>query len=131
MVQVSLSTTTTFDGTSVTYRLELDEPAPSGGLKVYIDSEVEQILNRLDLPAAIANPQIENLDLLQTQTNFDNSGLAVQVSEGATTASVTLDIFDNLEPDTFLPETFDGLVEAVFSLRTADQIEAEDLTSRR
>ncbi|MEL6353504.1 MAG: Ig-like domain-containing protein, partial [Cyanobacteria bacterium J06627_28] len=139
MVQVSLSTTTTFDGdlnaliedqgTSVTFRLELDEPAPAGGLKVYIDSEVEQILNRLDLPAAIRSPQIENLDLLQTQTNFDNSGLAVQVSEGATFASVTLDVFDNPEPDTFLPETFDGLVEAVFGLRTADQIAPEDLTS--
>ncbi|MEL6556198.1 MAG: hypothetical protein AAFQ63_22485, partial [Cyanobacteria bacterium J06621_11] len=139
MVQVSLSTTTSFDGdlnalvedqgNALTFRLDLDEPAPAGGLKVYIDSDIEQIINRLDLPAAVRNPQIENIDLLSTQTNFDNSGIAVQVSAGATFATVTLDIFDNPEPDTFLPETFDGLVEAAFSLLTADQIAPEDQTS--
>ncbi|MEO0373144.1 MAG: hypothetical protein AAF329_00680 [Cyanobacteria bacterium P01_A01_bin.17] len=136
MPQVSLSTTTSFDGdlnalvedqgTSLTVRFDLDEPAPTGGLKVYIDSEVEQILNRLDLPGAIANPQVENLNLLATQTNFDNSGLAVEIAEGATFATVTLGVFDNVEPDTFLPETFDGRVDAVLSLVTADQIAAED-----
>ena len=136
MVQVSLSTTTTFDGdlnalveelgTALTLRLDLDEPAPAGGLKVYIDSEIEQILNRLDLPGAIANPQVENLNLLSTQTNFDNSGLAVEITEGATFATVTLNVFDNAEPDTFLPDTFDGRVEAMFSLVTADQIAAAD-----
>jgi len=139
MVQVSLSTSTTFEGdlnalvedqgNALTLRFDLDEPAPAGGLKVYIDSDIEQIINRLDLPAARTNPQFENLDLLQTQTNFDNSGLAVQISAGATFGTVTLDIFDNDEPDTFLPETFDGLVEAVFNLRTADQIASEDQTS--
>ena len=136
MVQVSLSTSTTFDGdlnalvedqgTSLTLRFDLDEPAPAGGLKVYIDSDTEQILNRLDLPGAIANPQFENLNLLATQTNVDNSGLAVQITEGSTFATVTLDVFDNVEPDTFLPETFDGLVEASLSLVTADQIAPED-----
>ncbi|MEM1278521.1 MAG: D-alanyl-D-alanine carboxypeptidase, partial [Cyanobacteria bacterium P01_H01_bin.152] len=136
MVQISLSTTTNFDGdlnalvedlgTALTLRLDLDEPAPTGGLKVYIDSDIEQILNRLDLPAAIANPQTENLNLLATQTNFDNSGLAVEITEGSTFATVTLTIFDNPEPDTFLPETFDGRVEAMFSLVTADQIAAAD-----
>ena len=136
MPQVSLSTTTSFDGdlnaliedqgTSLTVRFDLDEPAPAGGLKVYIDSEVEQILNRLDLPGAVANPQVENLNLLATQTNFDNSGLAVEITEGATFATVTLNVFDNPEPDTFLPETFDGRVDAVLSLVTADQIALED-----
>ncbi|MEL7314500.1 MAG: Ig-like domain-containing protein, partial [Cyanobacteria bacterium J06559_3] len=136
MVQVSLSTSTTFEGdlnalvedqgTALTVRFDLDEPAPAGGLKVYIDSDIEQILNRLDLPGAIANPQFENLNLLATQTNLDNSGLAVQITEGSTFASITLDIFDNPEPDTVLPETFDGLVEAVFSLVTADQIAPVD-----
>ncbi|MEL6763335.1 MAG: peptidase, partial [Cyanobacteria bacterium J06607_6] len=139
MVQVSLSTSTDFDGdlnalvedqgTALTVRFDLDEPAPASGLKVYIDSDVEQIINRLDLPAAIANPQFENLNLFATQTNFDNSGLAVEIAGGATFATITLDIFDNPEPDTFLPETFDGLVEAVFSLVTADQIAPEDQTS--
>ena len=139
MVQVSLSTSTNFDGdlnalvedqgTALTVRFDLDEPAPAGGLKVYIDSEIEQILNRLDLPTAIANPQIENLNLLATQTNFDNSGLAVEITEGSTFATVTLNIFDNPEPDTVLPETFDGRVDAAFSLVTADQIAAEDQSS--
>ncbi|MEL7355538.1 MAG: DVUA0089 family protein [Cyanobacteria bacterium J06560_6] len=139
MVQVSLSTTTTFEGdlnalvedqgTSLTLRFDLDEPAPASGLKVYIDSDIEQIINRLDLPAAIASPRFENLNLFATQTNFDNSGLAVEIAGGSTFATVTLDIFDNPEPDTFLPETFDGLVEATLSLLTADQIAPEDLTS--
>ena len=136
MVQVSLSTSTNFDGdlnalvedqgTALTFQFDLDEPAPAGGLKVYIDSDIEQILNRLDLPGAIANPRFENLNLFATQTNLDNSGLAVEITEGSTFATLTLDIFDNPEPDTFLPETFDGLVEAVFSLVTADQIAPED-----
>ncbi|MDB9527174.1 pre-peptidase C-terminal domain-containing protein [Oscillatoria sp. CS-180] len=136
MVQVSLTTSTNFDGdfnalvedqgTALTVRFDLDEPAPPGGLKVYIDSDIVQIINRLDLPAAIQNPQFENLNVFATQTNFDNSGLAVEIIEGATFGTVTLNVFDNDEPDTFLPETFDGLVEAVFSLRTADQVAPED-----
>ncbi|MEM9218707.1 MAG: PPC domain-containing protein [Cyanobacteria bacterium P01_F01_bin.150] len=136
MVQVSLSTSTTFDGdlnalvedqgTSLTIRFDLDAPAPAGGLKVYIDSDIVQIVNRLDLPSAIANPQFENLNLLATQTNLDNSGLAVQITEGSTFGTVTLNIFDNDEPEPTLPETFDGLVEATFSLLTADQVAAED-----
>ena len=47
MPQVSLSTSTSFNGdlnaliedqgTALTLRFDLDEPAPAGGLKVYID----------------------------------------------------------------------------------------------
>ncbi|MEM7061673.1 MAG: pre-peptidase C-terminal domain-containing protein [Cyanobacteria bacterium P01_B01_bin.77] len=139
MVAVSLSTSTDYpglqnaliedQGTALTVRFDLDEPAPAGGLKVYIDSEVEQILNRLDLPGAIANPQFENLNLLATQTNFDNSGLAVSITEGSTFATIILNIFDNEEPDTFLPETFDGLVNVTLLLVTADQIAPEDQSS--
>ena len=139
MVQVSLSTSTNFDGslnalvedqgTALTVRFDLDEPAPAGGLKVYIDSDTNQILNRLDLPGAIANPQFENLNLLATQTNTDNSGLAVQITEDSTFATVTLNVFNNEEPDTFLPETFVGLVETTLSLVTADQIAATDQNS--
>ncbi|MEM9276333.1 MAG: hypothetical protein AAGA80_25785, partial [Cyanobacteria bacterium P01_F01_bin.143] len=68
MVQASLSTSTNFDGnlnalvedqgTEVTFRVDLDEAAPAGGTRVYIDSKTVQIFNRLDLPAAISNPQI-------------------------------------------------------------------------
>ncbi|MBE9064303.1 DVUA0089 family protein [cf. Phormidesmis sp. LEGE 11477] len=139
MVQVSLSTTTSFDGdlnalvedqgTSLTFTFSLDEPAPAGGLRLYLDSDVEQIVNRLDLPGFAFNPQIENISLGSVSSNFDNSGFALTIDEGATTGSFTIDIFDNPEPDTFLPETFDGLVEAGFSLKTADQIEAVDQTS--
>ncbi|MEB3356617.1 MAG: DVUA0089 family protein [Synechococcales bacterium] len=139
MVQVSLTTSTTFDGdlnalvedqgTALTIRVDLDEPAPAGGLRVYVDSDVEQILNRLDLPGFAFNPSLENIDVSTFSGNLDNSGFAVTIDEGATFGSFTIDIFDNPEPDTFLPETFDGLVETTFSLLTADQIAPEDQSS--
>ncbi|MEM9274894.1 MAG: DVUA0089 family protein [Cyanobacteria bacterium P01_F01_bin.143] len=137
MVQASLSTSTSFDGdlnalvedqgTEVTFRVDLDEAAPSGGTRVYIDSETVQIFNRLDLPAAVSNPQIENVNLLSVRTNIDDSGLAFTINQGATFATITLAIFDNLEPDTFLPETFDGRVDATFSLLTEAEIDPVDL----
>ncbi|MEM1293473.1 MAG: D-alanyl-D-alanine carboxypeptidase, partial [Cyanobacteria bacterium P01_H01_bin.162] len=136
MVQVSLSTTTTFDGdlnaliedqgTALTVRFDLDEPAPEGGLRVYVDSEVEQIINRLDLPGFVASPTLENIDLASLATNFDNSGFAVTIDEGATFGSFTINVFNNPEPDTFLPETFDGLVEAALSLRTQAEVDPAD-----
>ena len=136
MVQVSLSTTTTFDGdlnalvedlgTALTVRFDLDEPAHEGGLRVYVDSEVEQIINRLNLPGFAANPTLENVDFASFVTNFDNSGFALTINEGATFGSFTIDVFDNPEPDSFLPETFDGRVEAALSLRTQDEVDVAD-----
>ncbi|MEB3356616.1 MAG: serine hydrolase [Synechococcales bacterium] len=136
MVQVSLSTTTSFDGdlnalvedlgTALTVRFDLDEPAPEGGLRVYVDSEVEQIINRLNLPEFAFNPILENIDLSSFVTNFDNSGFALTIDEGATFGSFTISVFDNPEPDTFLPATFDGRVEAVLSLRTQDEVDSAD-----
>ncbi|MEM9276332.1 MAG: hypothetical protein AAGA80_25780 [Cyanobacteria bacterium P01_F01_bin.143] len=136
MVQASLSTSTNFDGdlnalvedqgTEVIFRVDLDEAAPAGGTRVYIDSETVQIFNRLDLPAAISNPQIENVNLLSVRTNIDDSGLAFTINQGATFATITLAIFDNPEPDTFLPETFDGRVDATFSLLTEAEIDPID-----
>ena len=135
MVQVSLSTTTSFDGdlnalvedqgTALTVRFDLDEPAPAGGLKVYVDSNVEQIVNRLNLLSFASNPTVENINPNLLGTNFDNSGFFLTIDEGATTASFTINVFDNPEPDTFLPATFDGLVEATFSLTT--EVEPQDL----
>ena len=135
MVQVSLSTTTSFDGelnalvedqgTALTVRFDLDEPVPAGGLKVYVDSNVEQIVNRLNLLSFASNPTVENINPNLLGTNFDNSGFFLTLDEGATTASFTIDVFDNPEPDTFLPETFDGLVEAAFMLTT--EVEPQDL----
>ncbi|MEO1298684.1 MAG: hypothetical protein AAFW75_23475 [Cyanobacteria bacterium J06636_16] len=136
MPQVSLSTSTTFDGdqnalvedqgTSLTVRFDLDEPAPEGGLKVYVDSEAEQIVNRLDLPGFAFNPIAENINPTSFVTNFDNSGFALTIEAGATFGTFTIDVFDNPEPDSFLPETFDGRVEAMLSLRTQDEVEAAD-----
>ena len=124
MVQVSLSTSTTFNGdlnalvenqgTDVTFRIDLDEAAPAGGTRVYIDSDTVQIFNRLDLPAAQRNPRIENINLFSVSTNVDDSGLAFTIDSGATFATVTLAIFDNTEPEPTLPETFDGRVDAEF-----------------
>ena len=136
MVQVSLSTSTTFNGdlnalvenqgTDVTFRIDLDEAAPAGGTRVYIDSDTVQIFNRLDLPAAQRNPRIENINLFSVSTNVDDSGLAFTIDSGATFATVTLAIFDNTEPEPTLPETFDGRVDAEFFVRTASEVSTED-----
>ncbi|MEM8505054.1 MAG: hypothetical protein AAF716_18105 [Cyanobacteria bacterium P01_D01_bin.1] len=139
MPQVSLSTSTNFDGdlnalvedqaTALTVRFDLDEPAPEGGLRVYVDSEVEQIINRLDLLTFAASPMVENVDPASFVTNFDNSGFALTIEAGATFGSFTIDVFDNPEPDTFLPETFDGRVEAALSLRTeVDPVDQSNIT---
>jgi hypothetical protein len=137
MVQVSLSTSTNYDGelnalfedqqTALTVSFSLDEPAPSGGLKVYVDSDVEQIVNRLNLPGFGVNPIVENINPSLLGTNFDNSGFFLTIDQGATSASFTINVFDNEEPDTFQPETFDGLVEAVFQLKTQEQVDSQDL----
>ena len=137
MVQLSLSTSTNYEGeqnalieelgTSLTVNFELDEPAPEGGLKVFVDSDIEQIVSRLDLPGFAFNPIAENINPSLVGTSFDNSGFFLTIDEGATTASFTIDIFDNEEPDTTLPETFDGLVEANFSLVAPGEVAEDDL----
>ncbi|MGD1921370.1 MAG: hypothetical protein ACFCAD_22245 [Pleurocapsa sp.] len=118
MTQVSLSTSTNYSGeqnalieelgTSLTVNFELDEAAPEGGLKVFVDSDIEQIVSRLDLPGFAFNPTAENIDPATFGTSFDNSGFYLTIDQGATFASFTIDVFDNPEPDTFLPESFDG-----------------------
>ncbi|MEL7227982.1 MAG: D-alanyl-D-alanine carboxypeptidase, partial [Cyanobacteria bacterium J06576_12] len=134
-MQVSLSTSTTFDGdlnalvetqgTAITFRFDLDEPAPAGGLTLFVDADVEQMLNRLDLPAFAFNPTTENIDFGSVLPNRDSSGFVATIDEGATFGTATLTVFDNSEPDTFLPDTFDGLVEATFSLLTEDQVDRD------
>ncbi|MEL6468607.1 MAG: pre-peptidase C-terminal domain-containing protein [Cyanobacteria bacterium J06623_4] len=135
MVQVSLSTSTTFDGdlnaliedqgTALTVRFDLDEPAPEGGLTLFVDSDVEQMLNRLDLPGFAFNPTTENVAFESVVTNRDSSGFVLTIDEGETFGTVTLSIFNNQEPEPSLPETFDGLVEATFSLLTESQVNRE------
>ncbi|EAW36003.1 hypothetical protein L8106_22446 [Lyngbya sp. PCC 8106] len=136
MVKVSFSTSTTFEGdlnalvenerTALTVRFDLDEPAPAGGLKVYVDSEVEQIVNRLDLTGFEFRPVAENIDPSSIDTNSDSSGFFVTVDEGATTGSFTINVLDNLEPDRALPEILDGLVESEFSLVATDGVNSEN-----
>ncbi|MGB3533713.1 MAG: pre-peptidase C-terminal domain-containing protein [Microcoleaceae cyanobacterium] len=135
MVQVSLSTSTTFDGnenalienqdTSLTVNFDLDQPAPTDGLQVFVDGDVEQILNRLDLPGFLFNPITENIAFNSFLPNRDSSGFALTIDEAARDASFTIDVFDNIEPDTFLPDTFDGLVETTFSLLTEEQVDRD------
>ena len=133
---VSLTTSTTFEGdlnalvedqgTDLTVRFDLDVPAPTGGLRIFVDSDVEQIINRLDLPGFVFNPRTVNISPASFSTSFDNSGFALTLTEGATCGTFSITVFDNPEPDTYLPATFDGLVEATLSLKTQDEVEPED-----
>ena len=133
---VSLTTSTTFQGdlnalienqgTDLTFRFDLDVPAPAGGLRIFVDSNVEQMLNRLDLPSFAFDPVTENITPSTIRTSFDNSGFAFTLDEGASSGSFTIPVFDNPEPDTFMPETFDGLVEATFFVRLQDDVSEED-----
>ena len=133
---VSLTTSTTFEGdlnalvedqgTDLTVRFDLDVPAPTGGLRIFVDSDVEQIINRLDLPGFVFNPRTVNISPASFSTSFDNSGFALTLNEGATCGTFSITVFDNPEPDTYLPATFDGLVEAALSLKTQDEVEPED-----
>jgi hypothetical protein len=136
MTQISLSTSTDYSGdsnalieeqgTALTVSFELDEAAPEGGLKVFVDSDIEQIVSRLDLPGFAFNPTAENIDPATFGTSFDNSGFFLTIDEGATSASFTINVFDNDEPDTTLPETFDGLVSANFSVVAPGEVSEED-----
>ncbi|MEM8504476.1 MAG: Ig-like domain-containing protein [Cyanobacteria bacterium P01_D01_bin.1] len=114
------------EGTELTLQFDLDGPAPTGGLRIFLDSETEQIVNRLDLQSFAFNPQVENINPSTVGTDFDNTGLVLTIDEGETSASLTIPIFDNVEPSEILPETFDGRVDAVFSLKTADQVSEQD-----
>ena len=71
MTQVSLSTSTDYSGeqnalieelgTALTINFQLDEAVPPGGLKVFVDSDISQIVNRLDLQGFAFNPTTENI----------------------------------------------------------------------
>ncbi|MEL6462009.1 MAG: hypothetical protein AAFQ91_27875, partial [Cyanobacteria bacterium J06621_15] len=95
MTQVSLTTSTNYngplnalvedEGTTLVIRFDLDEPAPAGGLKVYINSDIEQSLNRLWLQRL--RPQNINTSTITAGFNGDNSGIAVEITEGSTFAT--------------------------------------------
>ncbi|MEM9002140.1 MAG: hypothetical protein AAGE59_01305 [Cyanobacteria bacterium P01_F01_bin.86] len=46
---------------------------------MYVDSDVEQIINRLDLPGFAFNPALKNIALASFVTNLDNSGFALTI----------------------------------------------------
>ena len=97
MPQVSFSTTTTFpenlnalvedQGTFVTFRFDLNEPAPAGGLKIFVDSDRAGIISRLDIPLFISQPDLENIPVAGVGRSRDDSGLFVTVNQGATSGS--------------------------------------------
>jgi VCBS repeat-containing protein len=136
MPRVSLSTSTNFPGnpnalvedqaSELTFTFTLDEPAPAGGLKVYVDSNLDSILNRLDLQSlAFDSSRASNLGINPDGfLDFLNTGFAVTINPGATTATLRVPIFDTDEssPDPFFPGTFDGLDTVTFTLKTRDQI---------
>ncbi|MEM6252529.1 MAG: serine hydrolase [Cyanobacteria bacterium P01_D01_bin.156] len=142
MVQVSLSTSTDFSGelnalvedqeTSLTVQFNLDEPAPSGGLRVYVDSEVTEILNRLNFTQLVgdflggATDRVENIVAFPIpQRNDDRSGLALTIAEGAESAFFIIDVLN--QDESVPPQApYDGRVDVEFSLLTADQIPAVD-----
>ncbi|MEO1185080.1 MAG: calcium-binding protein, partial [Cyanobacteria bacterium J06636_27] len=132
MTQVSLSTSTNYSGqlnalvedqgTELTVRFDLDQPAPAGGLKVFLDSNVVQSFNRLTLTPLLNPNSRENIDVGSSSFENNNSAIAVFIEEGASFASFTLPVFDDPEPSLSFPETFEGLVEVTFTLKTADQV---------
>ncbi|MEM6716577.1 MAG: cadherin-like domain-containing protein, partial [Cyanobacteria bacterium P01_C01_bin.147] len=142
MVQVSLTTSTDFDGDlnalvedqgdALTVRFDLDEAAPAGGLRVYVDSTVTEILNRLDFAQLVsdflggATERVQNIVAFPIpQRNDDRSGLALTIAEGAESAFFTIDVLN--QEEAVPPQTpYDGLVEVEFSLITAAQIPTED-----
>ncbi|MEO0842274.1 MAG: hypothetical protein AAF063_25670, partial [Cyanobacteria bacterium J06643_5] len=73
MTQVSLTTSTNYNGplnalvedqgTELTVRFDLDQPAPAGGLKVFLDSNVVQSFNRLTLTPLLNPNSRENIDV--------------------------------------------------------------------
>ena len=145
MVSVGLSTSTDFSpnasavvedqATQLTFTFTLDEAAPTGGLKVYVDSDVPEILNRLNPQALLFNPGLASgLTISQSGfTDFSNSGFSVIINAGETEASLTLPVFDTDEgdPDPFFPDTYDGLTTTTFTLKTRDQIDTAEETSPR
>jgi VCBS repeat-containing protein len=142
MPRVSLSTSTNFPGnpnalvedqnSELTFTFTLDEPAPAGGLKVYVDSNVEAIMNRLDLQAlGFDSSRFNNLSIDPAGfLDFIGTGFAITINAGATTASIRIPIFDNVEGDQdVLPTTFEGFDPVTFTLKTRDQIDTTTQTS--
>ncbi|MEL4896890.1 Ig-like domain-containing protein, partial [Crocosphaera sp. Alani8] len=140
MVQVSLSTSTNFSGsqnaviedqgTVLTFEFTLDEPAPAGGLKVYVDSDVPEIMNRLNnFGQALTNATAT----ASTFLDFTANGFSITITENETSATLTIPVFDNDEnrPDDVFPETFDGLTEATFTVKTRAEIDETEQTSLR
>ncbi|NJR69830.1 MAG: DUF4347 domain-containing protein [Synechococcales cyanobacterium CRU_2_2] len=134
-VQVSLSTSSSFagqpntivedQGNRLTFRFDLDQAAPAGGLRVYVDSNLTQSLNRLDLQAALFDPALAtNIDSASLTGDFDFTGFAATINPGATSATITIPVFDDVEDG---DPTFDGLKNVTYTVKPRDQIATNDL----
>ncbi|MEO1433813.1 MAG: hypothetical protein AAFV71_33095, partial [Cyanobacteria bacterium J06633_8] len=117
------------EGTILEIRFDLDESAPAGGLKVYLDSELDESLNRLWLQRL--QPQNINTSTIIQGFNDDMSGVAVEITEGSTFATLTLPVYDtrNAPDPNYKPEIFDGLTEVTYRVIPRDQISASDLNA--
>ena len=156
MFLVSLSIATTFDSGNglnalvenqdafATIRISLDEfnadlsqlfnpviplptTAPPGGLRVYVDSDVPNLLDRFDLSSFTSDPEFFNSDVTSFTPNSDNSGFAITINEGVTSGGFNLRLLDNVESDpNLLEETLDGLTNATFTLISQQDVPADE-----
>ncbi|MEM1368710.1 MAG: Ig-like domain-containing protein [Cyanobacteria bacterium P01_H01_bin.15] len=113
-------------GSILTINFSLDTAAATGGLSLFLDNDISGILNRLDFDEFAQNPQVQGIDPDSISLDSDRSGFVVTVDAGVTAASLSIPIFDNIEPNPLLPEVLDGVVDSLFSLKTASEITAED-----
>ncbi|MEL4896888.1 pre-peptidase C-terminal domain-containing protein [Crocosphaera sp. Alani8] len=137
MTQVRFSTSTNFEtypnavveilGTLLTFNFELDEPAPIGGLKIYVDSDAPNILNRLNVEALDDNPDFQtNLTVNRDSfRDFSSSGFAIIINPGETQASLTLPAFD-INEETSEPVNqvnLDGFTPTTFTVKSRLEVD--------
>lgn len=92
------------EGSVLTFRFQLDAPPPPGGLRVYVDSNFTQSLNRLDLSSIFFTPgAVTGGDVNSVNGDFDFTGFAFTITD--TVATINIPVFDDEENG----DAFDGL----------------------
>ncbi|MEM6598719.1 MAG: DUF4347 domain-containing protein, partial [Cyanobacteria bacterium P01_C01_bin.69] len=81
------------EGTFATIEFTVDQPVAAGGLNVSIGTEAFRGLADFD----VFNPSTSFENLSPVLGFTDNDGIVVKIAEGATSASVTFEVFD--DPD--------------------------------
>jgi hypothetical protein len=88
-VEADPTTAIESEGDALTFRFTLSEPPPSGGVRVYLLSNLPQSLNQLDLFQVSAS----GADF--PEGDFDFSGFFLNIT--AQTATVTVPVFDDID----------------------------------